>query len=107
MLQPLLGDADRDAGLRLALLKLLDELMESQRTAAAFADSNAQLVLQSLLLPPLVWRAGKVRTGRCKGCFAVLACSAACLWQCSQMPSDIGAVGQGWAADLGGCLCVC
>jgi dynein assembly factor 5 len=46
---------------RLALLQLLDGLMEAPDTARAFTASgaNAALTLQRLLLPPLVWRAGK------------------------------------------------
>ncbi|WIA31178.1 hypothetical protein OEZ86_001183 [Tetradesmus obliquus] len=59
VLQPILADADRDASLRLSLLRLLDSLMEQPGTAAAFGGSNAALVLVALLMPPLVWRAGK------------------------------------------------
>jgi hypothetical protein len=61
VLQPLLADADRDASLRLGVLRLLDSLMEQQGTAGAFGGQNAGLVLKALLMPPLVWRAGKVR----------------------------------------------
>jgi hypothetical protein len=60
VLQPILADADRDASLRLGLLRLLDALMEQPSTAAAFGGHNAALVLRTLLMPPLVWRAGKV-----------------------------------------------
>lgn len=60
VLQPILSDHDRDAALRLALLKLLDDLMEDPSTAAAVGGVHAQPVLQSLLMPPLIWRAGKV-----------------------------------------------
>ncbi|WIA11175.1 hypothetical protein OEZ85_011306 [Tetradesmus obliquus] len=59
VLQPILADADRDASLRLSLLRLLDSLMEQPGTAGAFSGSNAALVLAALLMPPLVWRAGK------------------------------------------------
>lgn len=62
VLAPLLADAERDATLRLALLRLLDELMEAPSCRDAFtATGNAELTLRTLLLPPLVWRAGKVR----------------------------------------------
>lgn len=60
VLQPMLADADRDASLRLGLLRLLDALMEQHSTVAAFGGQNAALVLKELLMPPLVWRAGKV-----------------------------------------------
>eukprot|EP00775_Hariotina_reticulata_P004966 gene4966-5207_t len=59
VMQPILADADRDPALRLGLLKLLDDLLEDQQTAGAFGGSHAALTLQALLLPPLVWRAGK------------------------------------------------
>ena len=62
VLQPILADADREPALRLALLQLLDSLLEAPSTAAVFvgSSSNAELTLHALLLPPLVWRAGKV-----------------------------------------------
>ncbi|KAF8068179.1 Dnaaf5 [Scenedesmus sp. PABB004] len=64
VLAPLLADADRDPGLRLALLRLLDGLLEGKATGAAFArGGNAALALRALLVPPLVWRAGKVGRG--------------------------------------------
>lgn len=69
VMQPILADADRDPALRLGLLKLLDDLLEDQQTAGAFGGSHAALTLQALLLPPLVWRAGKVN---CRA--AVLPC---------------------------------
>ncbi|KAF6256970.1 armadillo-type protein [Scenedesmus sp. NREL 46B-D3] len=59
VLQPILADGDRDASLRLGLLRLLDGLMEQPSTAGAFGGHNAALVLSALLVPPLVWRAGK------------------------------------------------
>jgi dynein assembly factor 5 len=63
VLQPVLADADREPGLRLALLTLLDDLLEGRDTAPAFVGSEAAalLTLTHLLMPPLVWRAGKVR----------------------------------------------
>jgi hypothetical protein len=61
VMQPILADADRDPALRLGLLKLLDDLLEDQQTAEAFGGGNAAATLHALLLPPLVWRAGKVR----------------------------------------------
>jgi len=62
VLQPILADADREPALRLTLLQLLDSLLEGPSTAPVFVSSgsNAELTMQSLLLPPLVWRAGKV-----------------------------------------------
>jgi hypothetical protein len=68
VLQPILSDADRDASLRLGLLRLLDALMEQPSTAAAFGGHNAVLVLSALLMPPLVWRAGKVRCAATQLC---------------------------------------
>eukprot|EP00878_Enallax_costatus_P023694 GHUV01025226.1.p1 GENE.GHUV01025226.1~~GHUV01025226.1.p1 ORF type:complete len:348 (+),score=153.00 GHUV01025226.1:1-1044(+) len=59
VLNPILSDHDRDAALRLNLLKLLDSLMEGTQTAAAFSGDNAGLVMAKVIMPPLVWRAGK------------------------------------------------
>jgi dynein assembly factor 5 len=67
--RPVLADHERDAGLRLSLLRLVDELLEEEgggggsggRAAGALAaGGNAELLLTHLLLPPLVWQAGKV-----------------------------------------------
>jgi hypothetical protein len=63
VLQPVLSDPDKEPALRLSLLQLLDGLLEGPSTAGVFvgSSSNAELTLNVLLLPPLVWRAGKVR----------------------------------------------
>lgn len=63
VLQPVLSDPDREPALRLSLLELLDKLLEGPSTAGVFvgSSSNAELTLHALLMPPLVWRAGKVR----------------------------------------------
>lgn len=63
VLQPVLSDPDKEPALRLSLLQLLDGLLEGPSTAGVFvgsSSSNADLTLNALLLPPLVWRAGKV-----------------------------------------------
>lgn len=62
VLQPVLSDPDKEPALRLSLLQLLDGLLEGPNTAGVFvgSSSNAELTLNALLLPPLVWRAGKV-----------------------------------------------
>jgi hypothetical protein len=64
VLQPVLSDHDREPALRLSLLELLDRLLEGPSTAGVFvgSSSNAELTLHTLLMPPLVWRAGKVST---------------------------------------------
>lgn len=65
VLQPVLSDPDKEPALRLSLLQLLDSLLEGPSTAAVFvsSSSNAELTLHALLMPPVVWRAGKVRVG--------------------------------------------
>lgn len=59
LLAPALGDPEGDAALRLALLHALDGLMEDPARRGACSGASAAPVLQRLLLPPLVWRAGK------------------------------------------------
>ena len=62
VIAPVVGDADGDPALRLALLRLVDALLESDAAAPAFrADGGAAaaLVVTRLLMPPLTWRAGK------------------------------------------------
>lgn len=54
-----LADADRDTALRLDLLRLVDALMEDDRSASALAGPASASVLSNVLLPPLPWRAGK------------------------------------------------
>ena len=49
---------DRDAQMRLDLLKLLDQLFESKEQQGAFAP-HAGTVLTEVLLPALVWHVGK------------------------------------------------
>lgn len=58
---PAVGDADADPGLRLALLRLLDGLLEVDASGPAFrAPGAAEAVISRLIMPPLAWRAGKV-----------------------------------------------
>lgn len=51
---------ERDAQMRLTLLRLLDELMEDPARSAAFRGPLAGVYLMAVLLPPCVWRTGKV-----------------------------------------------
>ncbi len=60
VVQPAVGNHERDPQLRLGLLQLLDELLEDESKAGAFGGASAQLTLEQLLLPALVWHAGKV-----------------------------------------------
>lgn len=61
VMAPTVGDADADPALRLALLRLLDGLLESDDLRDAFrAPGAAAAVLTRLIMPPLVWRVGKV-----------------------------------------------
>jgi len=58
-LGPILADHDRDATLRLNALQLLDTLLEDASRREALGGPRADVTLTQLLLPPLVWRAGK------------------------------------------------
>ncbi|CAG9464914.1 unnamed protein product [Pedinophyceae sp. YPF-701] len=51
---------ERDPAMRLALLQLLEELIDAEATAPAFGGRNAPGVLLRLLLPPMLWKVGKV-----------------------------------------------
>lgn len=56
-LKPLLEDHESDGTLRVALLGLVDTLLEDPVRGPALAGAA---LLRDVLLPPLVWRAGKV-----------------------------------------------
>ncbi|KAG1655968.1 hypothetical protein FOA52_009395 [Chlamydomonas sp. UWO 241] len=58
-LAPLLENHEADANLRLGALQLLDQLLEDAVRRDALGGGAAGLVVTRLLLPPLVWRAGK------------------------------------------------
>jgi hypothetical protein len=61
VMAPLIADHDGDPGLRLALLGLLDCLVEGEQTGRAFAAPDAAAAaLTRLVMPPLTWRTGKV-----------------------------------------------
>lgn len=51
---------ERDPQMRLSVLRLLDELMEDPVRGPAFRGPLSGLFLMAVLLPPCVWRAGKV-----------------------------------------------
>lgn len=58
---PIVGNHDGDPGLRLALLRLVDELLEAEQSEEACRAPGVALdVITQLLMPPLAWRAGKV-----------------------------------------------
>jgi dynein assembly factor 5, axonemal len=59
VMKPVLEDSERDANLRLSMLRLLDSLLENPTTSPALGGDNSLLTLADLLLPALVWRAGK------------------------------------------------
>lgn len=54
-----LADHNRDPALRLSVLQLLDDLIDDQTLGPVFGGSAACTTLKQMLLPPLVWRAGK------------------------------------------------
>ncbi|GMH41563.1 hypothetical protein BSKO_09473 [Bryopsis sp. KO-2023] len=58
-LHEIITDHERDAALRLISLHLLDGILEDPISSTAFGSSHAKETLQKLLLPSLVWRAGK------------------------------------------------
>ncbi|GLC36173.1 HEAT repeat-containing protein 2 [Pleodorina starrii] len=58
-LQPVVADREREAGLRLALLQLLDSVLEDPRRGPALAVGGGQALISEVLMPPLVWQAGK------------------------------------------------
>jgi len=51
---------EKDAQMRLSLLRLLDELMEDPARGGAFRGALSGVYLMAVLLPPCVWRTGKV-----------------------------------------------
>ncbi|KAG2432604.1 hypothetical protein HXX76_008944 [Chlamydomonas incerta] len=56
---PLVGDKDRPASLRLALLELVDGLLEDPERGPALASGAGLALITDALMPPLVWHAGK------------------------------------------------
>eukprot|EP00798_Chlamydomonas_sp_ICE-L_P021006 gene21006-27865_t len=54
-----LADADGEPNLRLSALQLIDQLLEDQKRCSALGGVNSEALLASVLLPPMVWRAGK------------------------------------------------
>ncbi|GIL56593.1 hypothetical protein Vafri_11934 [Volvox africanus] len=58
-LQPLMGDKDREVTLRLALLQLVDSVLEDAERGPALATGGGQAFITEVLMPPLVWQAGK------------------------------------------------
>ncbi|KAG2454165.1 hypothetical protein HYH02_001200 [Chlamydomonas schloesseri] len=58
-LGPLVGDKDRPASLRLSLLELVDGLLEDPERGPAMSSGAGQALITDVLMPPLVWHAGK------------------------------------------------
>jgi hypothetical protein len=52
-----------DPALRLGLLRLVDDLLEQEGQGGALLGEGAGQLLVQVLMPALVWRAGKVREG--------------------------------------------
>ncbi len=48
-----------DAALKLSALQLLDSVLEDQDRGLSLGGDAASAVLSQLLLPPLIWQAGK------------------------------------------------
>lgn len=53
------ADHDRDSALRVTILRLVDSLLESDEQGAGLCGTWGMHVLSGVLLPALVWRAGK------------------------------------------------
>lgn len=51
-------DHERDPALRMTLLRSIDGLLQSDEQGCAFCLHHGQPLLVTVLLPPLVWRAG-------------------------------------------------
>ncbi|CAD7702584.1 unnamed protein product [Ostreobium quekettii] len=62
IMNSVLGDHSRDPALRLAYLNLLTSLIEDEAVGPVLGGPAAGSTLTDLLLPPLVWRAGKTAT---------------------------------------------
>ncbi|KAG2487828.1 hypothetical protein HYH03_013545 [Edaphochlamys debaryana] len=62
-----------EAGSQLGLLRLLDAVLEDGRRGPALAEGGGKALLQELLLPPLVWRAGKAAAAVRYGALTALA----------------------------------
>ncbi|GLI65295.1 hypothetical protein VaNZ11_008788 [Volvox africanus] len=58
-LQPLVSDKDGEVALRLALLQLVDSVLEDSQRGPALATGGGQAFITEVLMPPLVWQAGK------------------------------------------------
>ncbi|GAX72982.1 hypothetical protein CEUSTIGMA_g434.t1 [Chlamydomonas eustigma] len=59
VLKPLMEDHESEPELRINALQLLDSVLEDQHRGISLGGEAASLVLSHILLPPLVWRAGK------------------------------------------------
>jgi hypothetical protein len=74
VVSPIVSDHESDPALRLALLRLVDGLLESESSGEAFWVPGATAaVLTRLVMPPLTWRAGKVAAAvrfQAVGCLA-------------------------------------
>lgn len=49
---------ERDAQLRISLLRAMDALLEAEEQGSCIGQEHGLLLLSDVLLPPLVWRAG-------------------------------------------------
>lgn len=52
------SDHERDPELRMALLRSVDAILEDSGQSCAFCNEHGHLLVQTVILPPLVWRAG-------------------------------------------------
>lgn len=51
-------DHERDPALRMSMLRGIDGLLQSDDRSCAFCRHHGQPLLETVLLPPLIWRAG-------------------------------------------------
>lgn len=52
------GDHERDPELRMAFLRGLDAVLEDDDQGCAFCKEYGNLLVETVILPPLTWRAG-------------------------------------------------
>jgi hypothetical protein len=101
-LQQVAADHERDPRLRLALLHLAAALLADDSKAGAWQQAGAgQLLVRSVLLPALVWRAGRVpaavRYAALTALVTLLSCQRLPAAQLAQLTSE----GSQGAADGG------
>eukprot|EP00892_Ulva_mutabilis_P000660 jgi/Ulvmu1/10595/UM065_0049.1 len=52
-------DHERDPALRMELLRSIDGVLENDAQGYVFCQGHGYLVIETVILPPLIWRAGK------------------------------------------------